>query len=183
MKLTKELYENSVKLFEVSLKAATLDKTFCIKIEGFKTPGNYAAELSLCILENAAERKVEFCNNIFKAFLPIVYMRGNTCQLKEQQCTLLHCLLKNEILCSTWNELVSDFSKCKTGFDVLYSFLLKMWFQNVIEWRNHVLLKSNYKELDLKLTPEEEETVCYVSGFIPFSLQKMYSNHKNTDLS
>ena len=58
-----------------------------------------------------------------------------------------------------------------------------MWFQNVIEWRNHVLLKSNYKELDLKLTPEEEETVRYVAGFIPFSLRKMYSNPKDTNLS
>ena len=110
-------------------------------------------------------------------------MRGNTCQLREQQCTLLHCLFKNEILRSTWNELVSDFSNCKTGFDLLYSFLLKMWFQNVIEWRNHVLLKSNYNELDLKLTPEEEETVRYVAGFIPFSLRKMYSNRKDTNLS
>ena len=58
-----------------------------------------------------------------------------------------------------------------------------MWFQNVIEWRNHALLKSNYKELDLKLTPKEEETVRYVVGFIPFSLRKMHSNRKDTDLS
>ena len=78
MKLTKELYENSVKFFEESLKAATLDETFCIKIEGFKTPENYVAELSFCILENAVEREVDFWNNIFKAFLPIVNLRGNT---------------------------------------------------------------------------------------------------------
>ena len=36
LELTKELYENSVKFFEESLKAATLDETFCIKIERFR---------------------------------------------------------------------------------------------------------------------------------------------------
>ncbi|XP_065683665.1 uncharacterized protein LOC124809816 [Hydra vulgaris] len=73
--------------------------------------------------------------------------------------------------------------KEKTGFDILCLFILKTWFQNAIEWRNHVLLESNYKELDLRLTPEEEETVRYVAGFIPFSLRKMYSNRKDTDLT
>ena len=122
LELTKELYENSVKFFEESLKAATLDETFCIKIEGFKTPGNYVAESSFCILENAVEREVDFCNNIFETFLPIDNFRGNTCQLREQQCTLLHCLFKNEILHSTWNELVCDFSNCKTVFDLCIHF-------------------------------------------------------------
>ena len=118
-------------------------------------------------LKMLQKEKLTFATTFLKHFF-LLLTRGNTCQLREQQCTLLHCLFKNEILRSTWNELVSDFSNCKTGFDLLYSFLLKMWFQNVIEWRNHVLLKSNYKELDLKLTPEEEETVRYVAGFIPF---------------
>ena len=107
MELTKELYENSVKFFEEILKAATLDETFCIKIEGFKPHEIKQLTYPYAYLNNAknnaTERKVDFCNNIFEAFLPIVNMRGNTWQLREQQCTLLHCLFKNEILRSTWN--------------------------------------------------------------------------------
>ena len=81
MALLKKSCENKVKFFEKSLKVAILDKNFGIKIEGFKSPGNYAAELFLCILENALDRKI-------KAFLFILNLRGNTCHLREQLCTL-----------------------------------------------------------------------------------------------
>ncbi|XP_065681825.1 uncharacterized protein LOC124811384 [Hydra vulgaris] len=138
LELIKELYENSVKLIEESLKAAILDETFSIIIEGLKTPGNYAAELALCIVENAGQKKIDFCKNIFEVFLPIVNLCGNTSQLGEQQCTMLNCLIKNVVLRSSWNEFVFDFSNFKAGFDILYLFILKTWFKNAIDWRNHV---------------------------------------------
>ncbi|XP_065682422.1 uncharacterized protein LOC124816352 [Hydra vulgaris] len=167
LELRHDLHGNSNRFFEKSLKEALIDEAFTIEVEDFKTPGNYAAELSLCILENTFEKNKIFCTSVLEAFLPILSLRGNTCKLREQQCTHLHSLFKNEIT---------------NGFDLLYSFVLKTWFQIALDWRNQVLLKVNEKELDLKLTLEEEKTLRYVAGFIPFSFRKRYSNISNTNL-
>nr|XP_047141466.1 uncharacterized protein LOC124816352 [Hydra vulgaris] len=121
LELRHDLHGNSNRFFEKSLKEALIDEAFTIEVEDFKTPGNYAAELSL-------------------------------------------------------------YFQITNGFDLLYSFVLKTWFQIALDWRNQVLLKVNEKELDLKLTLEEEKTLRYVAGFIPFSFRKRYSNISNTNL-
>ncbi|XP_065651316.1 uncharacterized protein LOC136079508 [Hydra vulgaris] len=71
LKLRHDFRGNLNKFFEENLKAALIDEAFGIEVKEFKTPGNNAAELSLCITENTSEKRKNFCTSVFEALLPI----------------------------------------------------------------------------------------------------------------
>ena len=72
MELTKELYENSVKFFEESLKAATLDENFCIKVEGFKPHEIKQLTYPYAYLKMLQKEKLTFATTFWKHFFPLL---------------------------------------------------------------------------------------------------------------
>ena len=65
----------------------------------------------------------------------------------------------------------------------LLNFVLKNSFERSLKWRNAKLFPNENKQaIDIKLTAEEQNTLRYVAGFIPFSLEKRYMNQQESEV-
>ena len=57
---------------------------------------------------------------------------------------------------------------------MLLNFVLTQLLSDSLTWRNNKVFAVDKKVLNLSISPEEEKTLRYVAGFIPFSLFKTY---------
>ena len=162
-----------------ALEAAKDNKVFQIQRKNI-TPGNCAAKLSDLILKNFEDPVVrEFASGVTKVLLPIIQLKTNNSKLRGTQCTMLHHCCKNENLQQLWSIITRKHS-INDGSALLFNTVLKRLFELSLEWRNETVLKETFTKADVKLSVEEQKTLRYVAGFMPFSLAKRYKIKQDT---
>ena len=62
---------------------------------------------------------------------------------------------------------------------MLLQFIVKKVFQQCIIWRSEVVFTKEKVVTDVTLTTDEEKTLRYVAGFIPFALAKQFGKRES----
>ena len=182
--MSKEFNENAVKTLIESFEKVATNKIYQIQRKNFTSPGNKAVKLADSILKS--EKTEDFDKlalNLSRICLELIQLRTNQASARESLCTKLHCCCKNAELKDLFLKVVMthDGADDNTCMFLLNS-ILKFFFQISLNWRNEKLLSDNTKTIDVKLSIEEQTTLRYVAGFIPFSLGKRFKNKQNSDI-
>ena len=101
---------------------------------------------------------------------------------REKSYRTFYNITINDSLFKIWEEFLNSESVTNNKYSrMLWGFILDRFSFNLVKTVNEISRESPEKlsEEVLKLTPMEEATIRYVSGYIPYSLKKKYSKLKD----
>lgn len=120
---------------------------------------------------------------IFEMIYP-VFVKKKLKKRKEREKSYrtFYNITINDSLFKIWEEFLNSQSVINNKYSrMLWGFILDRFLFNLVKTVNEISRESPEKlsEEVLKLTPMEEATIRYVSGYIPYSLKKKYSKLKD----
>ncbi|XP_066919034.1 uncharacterized protein [Clytia hemisphaerica] len=157
------------------------NKVFMIQRESRETLGNKALKLATTILTKKETTDFkDFASMLSKFCIGLLQLKTNKAAARETISTTLHRTCKNESFKNAMSKLAVNVDEEVSLF--LLNNIFKSFFQLSLTWRNDKLLTRNFNEIDVKLSSQEQKTLRYVAGFIPFSLSKRFKNRQDTDM-
>ena len=146
-----------------------------------KSPGNLCADLAAKFVNSRDIIQPDldiFASTLFNKVLDILQIDSQSKLSREMQFTKFHNISFDHQVISDWNVVAGKFNDSQSK-SMLLSFIVTKLLSKTLSWRNSKMFTSDQKLLDLKLTKEEEKTLRYVAGFIPFSLMKLYKHRSS----
>lgn len=176
--------EEGMSILIRSIKEISENEVFKIQRKDFETPGNRAVKLAEFILQNCEENRDlrDFAVLISKFSLELLQLQTNKASAREILCTRLHHTCKNAEFKDKFFIVTSMYNTDDNTRMFLLNAIGKQFFQISLSWRNEQLINHEVKSIDTTLSNEEQTTLRYVAGFIPFSLSNRYKNKQNTEL-
>lgn len=160
----------------------------CIKdpILNLREPGTSCINLANEILGSKERQDEMFSLSIFQHFHEIMSKSSVKCHEREKMFHNLHNFFLSDNLYSNWELFLK---KCSiTAMDVsmlLLQVIADMMLLKFIKLRNTFLEENDKSGItdehgEIQLTPMEEKTLRYVSGYIPYSLKKKFTGMKES---
>ena len=159
-----------------------LRKAKCYPFFNLLPPGRDAGILAGKLLEIPdLEKKSAFiaiCSRMAELLFKLMQLDSHTSQQRETIFASIHLLVIDKENCEHWKRFVLD-----CGLDInieannlLFPHLLDSMSQESLKFRNNLLTEEckviTYESI--KLSRDEEETLRFMAGYIPYSLLKKY---------
>ena len=165
-----------------AIESASTDTFFNMNIGKICTPGNHTAVLAGKLFSNQDARKNflnKFSLSMYDIFVNIIDINYSTSASRERQCSMLHVVARDECLRKTWIDFIADNEILIRTRDMLLQYVIDKVFEKCVIWRTKTIFKEDIVDIDVTLSTEEEKTLRYVAGFIPYSLTKQFSRRQN----
>eukprot|EP00058_Branchiostoma_floridae_P021018 XP_002606508.1 hypothetical protein BRAFLDRAFT_126441 [Branchiostoma floridae] len=169
-----------------ALEAAVKYPPWHVTIGTFKTPGNTAAQTAKELLDTLdISQHTQFVGNLCGLLWDVIVSgdRATLCSAAyEHMFRQYYLLCSGKIYIALWKDLMT--SVCKTPCPLLHQFLTRQVFEGLLRKRHTVDAPiSSEARVASTMTPEEEQVVRYIAGFIPFALLKKYRKLANNKVA